>query len=156
MYPKPQRSVRNKCKSFGIFFCNILLWTIPHCSCSLLLSFSLIGLSLFTWHCPSRHRTPSQRSHLPNRHIHSLQKCQADKVSNPMPFLKDVCFSFLFSCLKTCQVYVKRALCFGAAVVYPTSLQVQILQRHTEKIIHPKLLVLEAVYENIMFRKWDF
>lgn len=43
---------------------------------------SLVGLSLFTRHRPSRHRAPPQRSHLPNRHIHSLQKRQADKVSN--------------------------------------------------------------------------
>lgn len=78
------------------YFCNILLWTIPHFSCRLSLSFSLIGLSLFTWHCASRHRTSSQRSHLPNRHIHSLQKCQADKVSNPMPFFKDAYLGNVF------------------------------------------------------------
>lgn len=49
--------------------------------------FPLIGLSLLTWHCPSRHWTSSHGSHLPNHHIHPLQKCQADKVSNFMPAL---------------------------------------------------------------------
>lgn len=59
---------------------------------------SLIGLSLLTWHCPSRHWTSSHGSHLPNHHIHPLQKCQADKVSNFMPALT---FKFFF--ISTCQ-----------------------------------------------------
>ncbi len=106
IYPKLLQSVRNKMQIFWLIFCNILLWIIPHLSCSVLLSFSLIGLSLFTWHCPSRHRTSPQRSHLPNRHIHSLQKCQADKVSNPMPnFVFCFCFCLLPENMSSvCQV----------------------------------------------------
>lgn len=107
-------------KSFGIFYATLCFESCPCFSCSVFLSFCLLGLSLFTWHCPSRHRTSSQRSHLPNRHIHSLQKCQADKVSNPMPFLNKG-FCFFFSCLKTCQGYVKRAFCFGATVYLTSS-----------------------------------
>lgn len=56
--------------------CNVTQW-------SSVLSFSLLGLSLFAWHCASRYRAASQRSHLPNRHFHTLQKCKADQVSVP-------------------------------------------------------------------------
>lgn len=133
-------------------FCNMLLWTTPHffffCC-----HFFLIGLSLFTWHCPSCHRASSQRSHLPNRHIHSLQKCQADKVSNPMTWKVFVSVAFLSEDMSSvCQA----CFVFWCHCCLPNfQFEVQILQRHAEKIIHPKLLVLEAVYEN-MFGKCDF
>lgn len=42
------------------------------------------GLSLSAWHCPTRHWKTPQRSHLSYCRLHSLQKCQADKVSSSM------------------------------------------------------------------------
>lgn len=102
---------------------------------------SLIGLSLLTWHCPSRHWTSSHGSHLPNHHIHPLQKCQADKVSNFMPALTFKIF-FLFLPVR----HVEHALCCGTSFVYPVICQAPNLEQHTERT-HPKLLPLEAVSE---------
>lgn len=147
------------------FFFSPLLWTIHHFSCSLLLSFSLIGLSLFTWHCSSRHRTSSQRSHLPNRHIHSLQKCQADKVSNPISCFekekKIVCvlnlFHFIFLRFLAWG-HVKRVPSLPSVLVpllfTKFHIKFKSVNNMLRKIIHPRLLFLEAVYENIMFRKY--
>lgn len=83
-------------KYFLQFFFFVFLKHLPF----LMLS-SLIGLSLLTWHCPSRHWTSSHGSHLPNHHIHPLQKCQADKVSNFMPALTFKIFFFISTC-QTC------------------------------------------------------
>lgn len=122
---------------------------ISHFSCSVCCHFSLIGLSLFTWHCPPCHRTSSQRSHLPNRHIHSLQKCQADKVSNLMLFWF-VCFVlfFFFSCLETFQEYVKSALCFGASVFGPSNTTLS--QEFTQGVSFWRLLWAYKYYKTVL------